>query len=1585
MRDQTDNFTEANARRVLDPRYLVELSFSSPAATPPTQNLLTYSEQFNNAAWVASGTPVITANSDTAPDGTTTADSVEDDAAGSTEHIAQTVSSIDADKKHIFSIFVEKSTSGRAVFFPVFELEFGGTATETNRVGVDLETGEVELITDSSTDVEVGIEDYDANYWRVWIAGGSSNASNNQIIARVVPAYGASATWVASAAATGTIVVWGAQLVTTDVLTPYSKVEGTADTSDTSLIYCNILKRGNDFDDTGEWTKSLGVTVTSDTTTAPNNATEADTIDDAQTSASRLIQNPTLGDITSPHTLSIFVKKDSTGRATRFPQIVLQFEGSTTEANTISVDTKTGEYDLTAVSDDVEADVIDFSADYWRVWIKATSADGSNTGIEIQIYPSRGASATWLPSSSAQGSIIAWGAMLSEIGRLLPVYPSVDHFVIKPEGRDLVRYFVGSHDDVLAPAEMGGNVYRGTIKSISGQSQQIKPDTARHTIGSVTFALSDVEGRLTDLINRNLEDGDGLNRKRVRLWKGHEELTSFDDYSKRLTYLVRGIDYLNGVYNLLCDDIQRTEKTTIFEPDQGALTKSILSETDEIPITIADGASKFNTFAHDANYSANPSITVGYIKIDDEIIAHSGWTDGTYTALQVVERGALNTKAVGHSVNQTTADQKKRVTEYFYLEGPAIGLIYALLTGDIYGQGETLPDNWHLGIDPEFVRASDFYNIGVDLWDLSDDSGRRARFIGLDPIEGKQFIERELLLWLNCFMPVYADGALGLRRLQNVTPDSGHDAYIDEDEIISYGALRDYMKSLINRIAFKWNWIDRLKTFSKTRFLIDTNSIAKHSKSDLKELQFKGVFNGVHSDADIFNYFSGLRDRYANPPKLLQLEVMPEWDRLEVGDTVRVVCSQIRDATKPETLDRVFEIQQVKTDWITGKVWLQLFGGIEKATEVTLSSTNVMADSYYTTGGTELSTVLTISGGAITANGSLTGAASNSNAIFYYDGNLTLNSGVTLTINRNVLLRIKGTFTINGTINIVGNSADAGEVGTTWCGYSAAIGIFYIGAAKADAAIAKFLDSATSRGKYPALPVFNILNPNGLQLGGIPPSISGRRGVTGVKAQIGQGAAFATPTLTDAAGGAGGAGGGGAVVVSRGGSMGASGSINTDGAAGSLGSSATVDGFTIYGQSGGGGFPGGVLWLIDGNYSFPAFDSNNFIASRGDHPEPAGVGYYPPYQKLPVAGATGYGQVIDDSQNYFEACVRIQFIPPAADGYKWMPEDDRKASNPRRDIKELLINNLTQLITNPDGSFSVALWKDGLFAVAGNSSGTDTEIITSPDGRLWTERSNPGTLGSDDSRGGWANDDYFVVCCGDGGNNGSVLYSTDGITWSKNTPTNHRSFDDVAYGNGYWVLVGNDDGTDGSLFTATSPDSWTERSNPKSFDLKAVCYSAELDLWVAGGQADGTDAYLITASDPTGTWTERSNPQNYFIQSLAAGNGIIVGVGTTGSTAPYIIYSSDGITWTEVASYPLNNEALSRVRFIDGVFYAVGTWIDADKGSVIWSSVDGQSWSEHFNPAPNTIGDVVFDGSTFVLPISINQEGVLISPRIEAT
>jgi hypothetical protein len=78
-------------------------------------NLVTYSEQFDNAAWSKTGAS-ISADATIAPDGLTSADAVTEDSGGTSEHkVIQSITTIAGEI--VFTVFVKKKDGGRDWFF----------------------------------------------------------------------------------------------------------------------------------------------------------------------------------------------------------------------------------------------------------------------------------------------------------------------------------------------------------------------------------------------------------------------------------------------------------------------------------------------------------------------------------------------------------------------------------------------------------------------------------------------------------------------------------------------------------------------------------------------------------------------------------------------------------------------------------------------------------------------------------------------------------------------------------------------------------------------------------------------------------------------------------------------------------------------------------------------------------------------------------------------------------------------------------------------------------------------------------------------------------------------------------------------------------------------------------------------------------------------------------------------------------------------------------------------------------------------------------------------------------------------------
>jgi hypothetical protein len=638
----------------------------------------------------------------------------------------------------------------------------------------------------------------------------------------------------------------------------------------------------------------------------------------------------------------------------------------------------------------------------------------------------------------------------------------------------------------------------------------------------------------------------------------------------------------------------------------------------------AVATSSFEMVAHDASYSDAASSTVGYFEIqrgsDREIFRYTGKTSTTFTGCR---RGRFGTRPMQFVYDATIeAARNPKIKEYIYLEGPLVKILYAIRTGALYGQGGAeLPSHWHLGTSTDYVRLADFTNYGTDWWDTSDPTkGFQVRFQGLQEQDGKTFCERELQLLLGAFGPIYADGAVGLKKMAAVLSSSGYVAHLTESNIVGYGELKHDYQRVYNSIQIEWNYDDVAQKFTRIDLFEDTDSQAIYERSDKYIIQFRGLIGDIHTTSMLLNQFAALRDRYAGPPLMAPLQLLPSLNSLEVGDVVRVDLDHIRDYTGSETaIDRTFEIQQISIDWFRGAVNVELFGSSKLAKWVPLDATtgSAVGNSYYTSSGTNLTSVLTISAGAVTASGTITGASTMASARYYYDGDLTIGSGLVVTATQNVLLFIKGYLQIDGVLTTAGQGhAGAAQpaASTPVVGQTIPSANLYtsgtqgvIGATHAGGYFVGYDDypGLVVNGLNVTIPQTNVLW-DGSAIQGLPTDLRGSSGSSGGTAF--ERSSYQSPTWDrQSRGGAGGDGGGGLIIVCRGIGFGTNGKIDVSGEPGQHADVATNIGSTstyLYrGGGGAGGAPGGCLLVIDGNnVTYPSITTSTFIAKYGITP-----------------------------------------------------------------------------------------------------------------------------------------------------------------------------------------------------------------------------------------------------------------------------------------------------------------------------------------------------------------------------------------------
>lgn len=160
-------------------------------------NHLTYSEQFDHANWTKSGA-TISADSDTAPDGATTADRIVENSATSTHRISQAVANVQG--RFTFSLFAKRGTSTRRMSIKV-ENATTGTCAEAV---FNLSTSSIQSVIEGSAEIIAAPSSWD----RICVSGESELPGVTVTIA-MTDASG-SASYLGNG--TSYLIMWGAQL-----------------------------------------------------------------------------------------------------------------------------------------------------------------------------------------------------------------------------------------------------------------------------------------------------------------------------------------------------------------------------------------------------------------------------------------------------------------------------------------------------------------------------------------------------------------------------------------------------------------------------------------------------------------------------------------------------------------------------------------------------------------------------------------------------------------------------------------------------------------------------------------------------------------------------------------------------------------------------------------------------------------------------------------------------------------------------------------------------------------------------------------------------------------------------------------------------------------------------------------------------------------------------------------------------------------------------------------------------------------------------------------------------------------------------
>lgn len=266
-------------------------------------------------------------------------------------------------------------------------------------------------------------------------------------------------------------------------------------------------------------------------------------------------------------------------------------------------------------------------------------------------------------------------------------------------------------------------------------------------------------------------------------------------------------------------------------------------------------------------------------------------------------------------------------------------------------------------------------------------------------------------------------------------------------------------------------------------------------------------------------------------------------------------------------------------------------------------------------------------------------------------------------------------------------------------------------------------------------------------------------------------------------------------------------------------------------------------------------------------------------------------------------------------------------------------------------------------AIAGPAAGTDWVARTSPRDNDWQSVA-------------YGNGLFVAVSNNDIVGNGTrrVMTSTDGINWTLGDthPVPALSWTSVAYG-----LDSNSDpifvalSYDGA--TMRSPDgiSWTASNAAVASEWTDVAYGGAPGVFVAVGQGGDADKRLMYSQDGATTWQIGTSTGGATWHGVTYAEGAYVMTAFSGS--PQLAYSTNGTTMLPATAVPPTN-AWWGVTFGDDKYVTVA---GSGSGNQAMYSTTADTWTVATTPGSHNWRDVAWGDGTFA---AVGAGAIMTSP-----
>jgi hypothetical protein len=266
--------------------------------------------------------------------------------------------------------------------------------------------------------------------------------------------------------------------------------------------------------------------------------------------------------------------------------------------------------------------------------------------------------------------------------------------------------------------------------------------------------------------------------------------------------------------------------------------------------------------------------------------------------------------------------------------------------------------------------------------------------------------------------------------------------------------------------------------------------------------------------------------------------------------------------------------------------------------------------------------------------------------------------------------------------------------------------------------------------------------------------------------------------------------------------------------------------------------------------------------------------------------------------------------------------------------------------------FSAVRFANGRFYALG------TQLLTSTDGRTWTERipQREGGMRLTSAAGGPG--ETIVV-----GDEGLIFVTTDGAAFTQVGGGTRNNLRAIVYANNRFTSVGND----GVIWNSTDGVNFTEVPSPTTNNLRAIAFGN--GTYVVVG-----DAGAVLTSDDAVAWQSLSIVTN-DLYGITFANGHFTAVGDQGR----VLVSTNAANWT--LTYLNPGERLQ------GIAYGAGRYVTTGRRGFYANSTNAVHWNAGRNELMGYLESIVYANGLFVAVgssgrIFTSPDGVQWTPRL---